>query len=227
MSEYEIELEKDLSDQVTDRSEINNITQISRSIFISSNDGARNPKQLILNNIRCILDVSEHKVTDFTKDMYTKMKIRYMHISIPDSRTDQFKEKAPMCVNYINEFRKHGNVLISCLGGLSTSVAVIIYYLLNKTYGMPGFSKSKKILRILIERVINNRKYIDMNDKFIEDLEDYEAELTGIPVNPDHSFSMHRNVKRQKEESRKLRMEMELDRKEAVEKWTIESRHRI
>lgn len=226
MSDYETLIEKDNADKTVDMDKINSITSIGKGMYLSSKDAGCDSKQLFASSIRGILDVSEYRVLESTENTYKKMGIKYIFVPIQDMYSGKLMENCPVCYKHITDLKNFGNVLIYCMSGLSTSVCIAAYYYLRALI-LQNPTPGKKMLTAVLQKISSIRTHIDINDGFLEQLEDLEAEMFGIPVVDDHSLSLRRNKKKQQEQVRRFQMEMDLDKKEAVQKWTVEPRRRF
>lgn len=173
---------------------ISSISAIMPYVFVSSWDTSLDPNELLSKNIKIILNVSEQKHLEKTISFYTKNCITYSHISIENLPTANLKNASITTYTIIKTaIDQKRNILIVDHQGLSTSLAIVSYFLLKSLY--ISNRPSKPMLPSILEKVKSKRGIMDINIGFIEQLEDIESELSGDKLDDNKSLSSRRNIR--------------------------------
>jgi|GEM_PF-4556585 len=140
---------------------LNKISELTTHILVSNIENASQPSQLKEYGIEAILYIGLIKKSPELLNSYRKKKIEHHHISFPD--IEETNDKVPKNLipfldqsyqiihNYVSNERK---ILVHCLSGLSLSVSVILYYLLNRYY-LTNFKIHKNKTKELIDYEIS------------------------------------------------------------------------
>lgn len=150
------------------------------NIFIGSEEGARNLKELERNKISHILCVAPDipsyypdKVYFFTDNsnffyMYFLVQFNYFMFPILDVDDQDLKEAIQKCLNYIEEATSNGgNCLIHCQLGVSRSASVCIAYAMSKSASKP-FN-----LDVYMEDFRKVRPKVQPNSGFMKQLREF------------------------------------------------------
>ncbi|CAD8047841.1 unnamed protein product [Paramecium primaurelia] len=131
-------------------------------LYIGDIDCAKDQYLLQKLQIRAVLSVIDFPEINLPE--------QYIHskISIPDSEDQSLLDHFPLCFNFIDENRKHTNVMVHCYAGISRSATVVLGYLMQHFEW--NFDRAYQILWCL-------RKQILPNEGFIKQLRVYEQIL--------------------------------------------------
>ncbi|CAD8137087.1 unnamed protein product [Paramecium octaurelia] len=131
-------------------------------LYIGDIDCAKDQYLLSKLQIRAVLSVIDFPEINLPES--------YIHskISIPDSEDQSLLDHFPLCFNFIDENRKHTNVMVHCYAGISRSATVVLGYLMQHFEW--SFDRAYQILWCL-------RKQILPNEGFIKQLRVYEQIL--------------------------------------------------
>lgn len=201
------------------------ITQIVPYVFIGSWDNSVDLDLLRNKNIKFSLNVTEMKKEKSTEAHMSRLGIVHEHLSLenlPDARLVQILQSAYAFIKRAVDLKR--NVLVYCHQGLSTSAAVVSYYILKNFYN--ATRPAKNMLPVVVKTIHQKRGFLDINFGFLEQLEDIEAELSGRPVDPDASLSIRRNKKLKERKNRLMMETVNSDRVEANAKWKTTHKHR-
>lgn len=136
------------------------------AVYLGDIDSAINYQNLLARNITAVLTVAAE--TNFS---YTPFHgIDHMIIEAEDDPRFNLKQYFETAINFIENARLSGNVLIHCFAGISRSASVLIAYLM-KIEGMDLNSAY---------RVVKERRWkVNPNHGFLGQLEQYEKEVRG------------------------------------------------
>jgi protein-tyrosine phosphatase len=176
-----------------------NISNIKPYVYIGNFQDSLNLKTLQDNKIRVIISVTPNDKDPITLEMYKNNRILHKWLeldNVPDAPIENVWDTA---YNLISRcVREKCNVLIHCMQGVSSAPAIVVYHILRGLYTKYDAINSKPDKHMLpgaIEVVKSKRQCISINYGFLEKLEDCEAKLMGISVNPNASLSTRRNKK--------------------------------
>lgn len=160
---------------------LNKLSETTTHIFIGGWEVGCNPRLLKENGIEAILYLGKQSKPDSLHKSYKKRKMEYMEINVEDSPHTNILEFIEKCYQYVHKFvQQEKKVLIHCVGGVSISAAVVLYYLLKRYY-VTNFMKTRNGTKDLIDlrvyslpRIIQFvkecRSCIDPNHNFIKQL---------------------------------------------------------
>lgn len=156
-------------------------SEITPHIFISNWSSGCNPQYLRDKSIELVICVSKHKKTREELKLYNVLRIHQVQIPIEDTPRDNinvhFEKFYDMMLSSIMEEK---TILVHCQTGASSSVALVLYYLLKRYY-VTNFGKKEALdrelismrsfkLKSLIEYMKERRTCIDPNMGFIMQL---------------------------------------------------------
>ena len=136
------------------------------AVYLGDLDSAINYHNLLANNITAVLTVAAY--TNFS---YTPVHgIEHMVIEAEDDPRFNLKQYFETAINFIENARLSGNVLIHCFAGISRSASVLIAYLM----------KMERMDLNSAFRVVKERRWkVNPNHGFLGQLEQYEKEVRG------------------------------------------------
>ena len=205
----------DIDDELNATTEI---TQVVPYLFIGSWDNAVDLDLLKQKNIRHVLNVTELKKKPDTLKHMTSRGINHNHCSIenvPDANLRAILNPTYTFIKHAIDQRQ--NVMVHCHQGLSTSVAVVAYYILKNFYAQR--QSAKNMLTLVLKKIREKRGYIDVNFGFLEQLEDAEAELSHRPVVDNESLSIRRNKELKNRLNSNMAVAVREDRAAADKTW--------
>jgi hypothetical protein len=174
-----------------------NISNIAPYIYIGNFQDSLNLKTLQDNKIRVVISVTPKDKDPITLQMYKKNHILHKWLeldNLPDAPIENVWDTAHNLISRC--VREKYNVLVHCMQGVSSAPALVVYHILRGLYIRYGNERPDKLmLPGAIEIVKAKRPCIAINFGFLEHLEDCEAKLIGLPVNPNNSLSTRRNKK--------------------------------
>jgi len=136
------------------------------SLYIGSLLAAKNKQKLKSEGITHILTVANKIESLGHKDQY-----HWMRISVLDSFDEDLLYYVKEAIDFIDEGRKNGKVLVHCHAGVSRSATIVLCYMMYNEK-IPFF--------VAYERLKNARKVINPNPSFRRQLEIYERWLLGV-----------------------------------------------
>lgn len=201
------------------------VSRISPYLYIGSWDNSVDLDYLRKENFKYILNVTELKKNKDTVDCMNKVGIIHEHLSIeniPDAQLSTILQSSYAFIKRAIDSKQ--SILVHCHQGLSTSVAVIAYYMLKLFYSQR--KPAQNLLNTIITRIQQARGYIDINFGFIEQLEDIESELSGRPIILNESLSIRRNAQLKANLNRQMLQNIETDKAFADREYKLTSKKR-
>ena len=152
---------------------VGDITQISRSLYISDWEGSLDVQELDKRNIRAVLCLNNREKPAHMIDKYISNGIRHKQIFIEDSMGANILHYFPEIYNFISEESDRHGVLIHCTAGVSRSVTAVASYLLKT--GMNANSDMN--VATVLKFIKSSRGCARPNPSFIKQLQIYEVIL--------------------------------------------------
>ncbi len=169
------------------------ITPIIPYVYIGGFSNAINLDQLKRDHIRCIVSVmaDSKKLPDVLR-MYAASGIAHVHYDAENSVTADVTGVFEAVYNIILQcVTAKKNVLIHCAQGVSTSPAVVAYYVLRNYYSRQTAQQNR--LPMILKLMHDKRSCVDINPGFIEQLEAAETALSGRATPDTQSMSTRKN----------------------------------
>ncbi|KAL9237600.1 hypothetical protein vseg_012128 [Gypsophila vaccaria] len=136
--------------------------QIEEGFFLGSLGAANNKSELKRLNITHILTVAGSLGPAYPRDFTYKV------IEVADREETDLAQYFDECIDFIDEAKRSGGVLVHCFVGRSRSVTVVLAYLIKKR----GMTLSEAL-----ELVKSKRPQASPNPGFIKQLQNYEQSL--------------------------------------------------
>lgn len=153
-----------LDDSSDDNSELikryDYINEITDKIFLGELMGGKQRAYLRKKGVTNILSIIDKNACYFPKDF------TYKHINMQDLSDCQIMKHFRECLEFIDTSK--GKVFVHCLAGISRSATIVIAYLMWK---------DKLSYQEAYFKVKNKRRYIDPNDGFVKQLQEFEKLL--------------------------------------------------
>ena len=155
-----------------DYKDINQINEIIPNLYISNWEQSDNPNVLKSKNIKAIITLETMDKSNNILDFYKKNGIDHMYIYIKDTPDMNIFEHFDETYDFINKHISNGdNVLVHCRAGVSRSAAIIINYLVRKTYETNKVEICPcKLLNNILEYVKQKRPVVNPNNGFMKQL---------------------------------------------------------
>ena len=191
MSSYKNEIEKELSNTITDYKNLKDdkkmkqmikllqIIKLCNTMNIIKND--KNAVEIIphlyIGSIACASNLEELKSKNITHILccgiglkfFFPDKFKYHRIDLIDKESENIRKYFDESNNYINDaIINGGNILVHCQAGISRSTSIIIAYLMK--YKKMNFNKAFELIK-------EKRGKIQPNSGFILQLKAYDKEL--------------------------------------------------
>jgi len=156
-------------------------SEITPHVFISNWNSGCNPQYLRDKSVELVVCVSKHKKSREELKLYNVLRIQQVQIPVEDTPRDNinahFEKFYEMMLASIMEEK---NILVHCQTGASSSVALVLYFLLKRYY-VTNFGKKESLdrelvsmksfkLKMLIEYMKERRTCIDPNLGFVMQL---------------------------------------------------------
>jgi hypothetical protein len=156
-------------------------SEITEHVYISNWAGACNPDYLKDKDIELVICASKDRKTKEELSLYNTMRIQQTYIPISDNQNDNitrfFEHFYELLYDSILE-EKH--ILVHCETGASSSVAMVLYYLLKRYY-LTNFGKKAALdqelmsarsfkLKEILTYIKGRRTCVDPNLGFITQL---------------------------------------------------------
>lgn len=136
---------------------MDNYNEIIQNLFLGNIKAANDENFLKKYKIKYIINLSNEKINIFPT-------IKYKHINIEDDPSTNIYKYFDTCTSIINNCLSNNNsILINCKQGLSRSASIIVAY----------FIKIKKLSVSESYDVVNNKRSININFGFLEQLNQY------------------------------------------------------
>ncbi|XP_076326866.1 dual specificity protein phosphatase 19-like [Tachypleus tridentatus] len=140
------------------------VAEVSPRLFIGSQDVAQDLDVLHHMHVTHILNVATGVPNIYEQEFIYK---RINILDLPETNIITFFDE---CFYFIDRGRQEGGVLVHCNAGVSRSATIVVGYLMNR-----------EILSLdeAISKVKHVRPFIRPNDGFMQQLIEYEKELSG------------------------------------------------
>lgn len=136
---------------------MDNYNEIIPNLFLGNKIAANDKIFLDKYNIEYIINLSNENINTYPN-------IEYKHININDDPSENIYDYFDTCVNIIEDCLNNNKViLVNCKYGLSRSASIIVAY----------FIKIKKLTVSESYDVVNNKRPININIGFLEQLNQY------------------------------------------------------
>ncbi|XP_076348657.1 dual specificity protein phosphatase 19-like isoform X4 [Tachypleus tridentatus] len=139
------------------------VAEVIPRLFIGSQDVAQDLNLLHQMNVTHILNIATGVPNMFEEEFIYK---RISILDLPEANIRIFFEG---CFQFIDDGLQEGGVLVHCNAGVSRSATIIIGYLMNR---------EKLCLDEALDKVKSVRPFIKPNVGFMEQLKQYEKELS-------------------------------------------------
>ncbi len=157
------------------------MNRIIKNLYLTGWSASVDEEELVKNNIKCIIGLTTFSKSPQTLNLYKKLGIAYLHITVPDHPITNLHQYFSITNNLIYKCISEGkNVLIHCMMGVSRSTTIVLAYMM-KIYYMKHRQlcncNDTSILPKLIEYVRSKRPVINPNPGFVIQLKQYEKNL--------------------------------------------------
>lgn len=168
------------------------MNKITSRIYIGNWWNSIDERQLLDNNIKCILCINERYKKSTSIKLYKKLNIKHKHIFERDVPNTNLLKHFVDTNGFIYDCVNNGqNILIHCTCGISRASTIVIAYLLFDFYFKQHLAKKQKgagwlpiqiknnnsVLEEIIQYVKSKRTIINPNPGFINQLITYEYML--------------------------------------------------
>jgi len=136
---------------------MDNYNEIITNLFLGNINAANDENFIKKYKIKYIINLSNEKINIFPN-------IKYKHINIDDDPSENIYKYFDKCTSIIDEcLSNNKSILINCKLGLSRSASIIVAY----------FIKIKNLSVSESHDVVNNKRSININFGFLEQLNQY------------------------------------------------------